>query len=86
VDEVNRRLRARGVAVPDTVLAGARTLIADDLGAEIARYVFGRAAETRRRMEEDHQVQAALSLARRAKSPQDLFALAAAQAPANPRN
>jgi len=86
VDEVLRRLRARGVAVPDSVLAGARTLIADDLGHEITRYVFGRPSEVRRRMDEDRQVQAALALARRAKSPQDLLSLAAAQTPATPRN
>jgi carboxyl-terminal processing protease len=86
VDEALRRLRARGVTVPDSVVAGARTLIADDLGYEIARYVFGRPAEVRRHMEEDRQVQAALALARRAKSPQDLLAIATAQAPASPRN
>jgi len=86
VGEVLRRLRARGVAVPDSVMAGARTLIADDLGHEITRYVFGRPAEVRRRMDEDHQVQAALALARRAKSPQDLLSIAAAQAPTTPRN
>jgi len=84
VDEVVRRLRTRGVVVPDSVLAGARTLIADDLGNEITRYVFGRPFEVRRRMDEDRQVQAALALARRAKSPQDLLSLAAAQAPAPP--
>ena len=86
VDEVLRRLRARGVAVPDSVLGGARTLIRDDLGHEITRYVFGRPAEVRRLMDEDHQVQAALALARRAKSTQDLLSIAAAQAPATPRN
>jgi len=37
-------------------------------------------------MDEDRQVQAALALVRRAKSPQDLLSLAAAQAPATPRN
>jgi carboxyl-terminal processing protease len=84
VDEVLRRMRARGVTVPDSVLTGARTLIADDLGREITRYVFGRPAEVRRQMAEDHQVQAALALARRAKSPQDLLTIAAAQAPAPP--
>jgi len=86
VDEVLRRLHARSVAVPDSVVAGARTLIADDLGHEITRYVFGRPSEVRRRMDEDRQVQAALALVRRAKSPQDLLSLAAAQAPATPRN
>ena len=48
--------------------------------------MFGRPAEVRRQKEEDRQVQAALGLARRAKSPQDLLALAAAQAPATLRN
>ena len=86
VDEVLRRLRTRGVPLPDSVLTGARMLIADDVGYEIARYVFGRPAEVRRHMQEDRQVQAAFALARRAKSPQDLLALAAAQAPATPRN
>lgn len=86
VDEVLHRLRARGVTLPDSVLPGARTLIADELGYEITRYVFGRPAEVRRRMSEDHQVQAALALARRAKSPQDLISLAAAQPSAPQRN
>jgi len=86
VDDVMRRLRARGVTLPDSVLAGARTLISDDLGYEIARYLFGRPVEVRRHMNEDRQVQAALALARRAKSPQDLLAIAAAQAPVTPRN
>jgi len=86
VDDVMRRLRARGVTLSDSVLAGARTLISDDLGYEIARYVFGRPVEVRRHMNEYRQVQAALALARRAKSPQDLLAIAAAQAPVTPRN
>jgi carboxyl-terminal processing protease len=86
VDEVLRRLRARGITLADSTLDGARTLIADDLGYEIARYVFGRPAEVRRHMDEDRQVRAALALARRAKSPQDLLAIAAAQAPPSPRN
>jgi carboxyl-terminal processing protease len=85
-DEVVRRLRARGVAVPDSVLTGAREVIGQDLGYEIARYVFGRPAEVRRQRQEDRQVQAALALARRAKSPQDLLALAAAQPQAPVRN
>jgi len=85
-DEIMRRLRARGVAVPDSVVAGGRNVISQDLGYEIARYVFGRPAEVRRQREEDRQVRAALALARRAKTPQDLLALAAAQTPAPLRN
>src|SRR5437899_2520931 len=76
-DEVIRRLRARSIALPDSVVAGARNVITQDLGYEIARYVFGRPAEVRRQREEDRQVRAALGLARRAKSPQDLLALGA---------
>ena len=83
-DDVIKRVRARGVAVPDSVLVGAREVISQDLGYEIARYVFGRSVEVRRQRDEDRQVRAALGLARRAKTPQDLLALATAQlAPTN---
>jgi carboxyl-terminal processing protease len=85
-DEVIKRVRARGVAVPDSVLAGAREVISQDLGFEIARYVFGRSTEVRRQRDEDRQVRAALGLARRAKTPQDLLAIAMAQPAATNRN
>ena len=75
VDEVIRRLRQRGAPVSDTLAAGARSLIRDELGYEATRYVFGRGAEVLRRMHDDHQVQQALDFARRARAPQDLFAL-----------
>ena len=87
VDEVVRRMRAKGAEVSDPVVAGARTLIAQELGYEATRYVFGRSAEVRRRFADDQQVQRALSLAARAKSPQDLLSLATTQpAPAPVRN
>src|SRR2546426_7380021 len=86
VDDVMRRLRARGVTLSDSVLAGARTLISDDLGYEIARYVFGRPVEVRRHMNEDRQGQAALALARRAQAPQGPLAEAARPGPAHPPN
>jgi carboxyl-terminal processing protease len=76
IDETLRRLRAKGAAVPDSVSGGSRSLIAQQLGYEAARYVFGREAEFRRRMGDDAQVQSALALAGRAKSPKDLLALA----------
>jgi carboxyl-terminal processing protease len=75
------RMRARGVTIPDSALAGANHLIADQLGYEAARYVFGRAAEVKRRMHDDHQIQQALELAARARAPEDLFALASAGTP-----
>jgi len=85
VDEVVRRLRTKGVTLPDSLIAGARPLMGQELGIEVARYVFGRPAEFRRRMGDDPQVQQALALARRAKSPADLLARVAA-APSPSRN
>ena len=76
VDEIVRRMRAHGAQLPDSVVAGARTLISQELGYEAARYVFGRAVEVRRRFGDDLQVQRALALAEKAKSPQDLLTLA----------
>ncbi len=78
VDEVLRRLRARGVAMSDSLAAGARHYITQDLGYEITRYVFGQPAELRRRMHDDRQIQQALALARKAKSPADLLTLVTA--------
>ncbi len=84
VDEIVRRMRAKGAEIPDSVIAGARALIAQDVGYEAARYVFGRPAEFRRRMADDEQVKRALALANRAKSPQDLLTLATTQPPPGP--
>lgn len=81
VDEVVRRIRARGATLPDAVVAGARPLIAQELAYEATRYVFGRSAEFRRRMADDQQVQRALALAAKAKSPQDLLTLATTPPP-----
>ena len=87
VDEVVRRIRAKGADLPDSVVAGARMLLQQELGYEAARYVFGRSAEFRRRMSDDPQVKRALTLAQKAKTPQDLLSLAATQpAPSTVRN
>jgi hypothetical protein len=80
------RLHTRGVDVPDSVAAGAEALIARELGYEAVQYAFGRTAQFRRRMADDHQIREALALARRAKSPQELLALGTAHAAASPRN
>jgi carboxyl-terminal processing protease len=82
VDEVVRRIRAKGAQLPDAVIAGARTLISQELSYEASRYVFGRSAEFRRRFADDGQVQQALALAKRAKSPADLLSLAQTRLPA----
>ncbi|PYP17207.1 MAG: peptidase S41 [Gemmatimonadetes bacterium] len=87
VDEIVRRIRSKGAALPDSIIAGARPLISQELGYEAARYVFGRPAEFRRRMSDDQQVKRALALADRAKSPQDLLTLANTQpSPSTVRN
>ena len=86
VDEIVRRIRAKGADLSDTVVAGARTLISQELGYEAARYVFGRSVEFRRRVADDEQVKRALALADRARSPQDLLTLANTQRPSPERN
>jgi carboxyl-terminal processing protease len=78
--EVFQRMQDKGVKVSDQVFAGARTLVDEQLGYEIARYVFGRPAEFRRRTAQDRQMQAALDLLRQAQSPKDLLTLAATRA------
>jgi carboxyl-terminal processing protease len=74
--EVFRRLRAREVSIDATVFNGAGTLIDEQLGYEIARYVFGRPAEFRRRAAQDVQMQTALGLLRKAQTPKQLLGLA----------
>lgn len=74
--ELLRRLRARGVSLSDAQWEGATGLVADQLGFEITRYVFGRPAEFSRRVSEDAQVKRAVELLAKARSPKDLLALA----------
>src|SRR5712664_1358821 len=86
VDDIVRRMRAKGADLPDSVIAGGRRLITQELGYEAARYVFGRSTEFRRRIADDEQIKRALALADRAKSPQDLLTLANTQRPSPERN
>src|SRR5712664_1512377 len=86
VDEIVRRIRAKGAELSDSVVAGARKLIAQEVGYEAARYVFGRSVEFRRRMADDEQVKRALALVDRARSPQDLLTRANTQRPSPERN
>jgi carboxyl-terminal processing protease len=73
--EFVRRLRARDVAMPDSVWAGATALVGQQLGYEIARYVFGRPAELRRRVAEDKHIREAVQLLQRAANQTDLLSL-----------
>ncbi len=70
------QLRDRGVEMPDSVWSGARTLLAEQLAFELARYVFGRPAELHRRVRLDKQVSEAIQLLQQADSQADLLALA----------
>lgn len=73
LQEVKRRLRERDVAITDVEFAGADSLIRHQVGYEIARYVFGREAEFRRRASDDLQLQAAMDLLRGADTPSALL-------------
>ena len=82
--EVLRRMRSRGVQIADPVFEGASGLVSEQLGYEIARYVFGRTVEFRRRSADDRQVQVAFDLLRKADMPKDLLGLAVAGAATPP--
>jgi carboxyl-terminal processing protease len=70
------RLRAKGVTISAEEFSGAGRLVDEQLGYELARYVFGRPAEFRRRSANDSQLQTAMDLLRRAESPKELLGLA----------
>jgi hypothetical protein len=82
--EVYQRLRAKRIEMTPQVYDGASGLISEQLGYEIARYVFGRPAEFRRRAHDDAQMQTALGLLRKAGSPRELLSLATASRAAVP--
>lgn len=84
--EVLTRLHAKGIKMNDDVFQGAGSLVDEQIGYEVARYVFGRPAEFRRRSNDDRQMQNALDLLRRAQTPKDLMGLAMAQATVPTRN
>jgi carboxyl-terminal processing protease len=68
------RLKAKGIELtPDQVTKG-RALLDDQTSYEIARYVFGRAAELRRRGLDDPQVRTAVEMLRAAPTPKALMA------------
>ena len=78
------RLKSKGVDIAPAVFDSASTLVDDQLGYEVARYVFGRSAEFRRAAKDDQQIQAAMDLLRKAQSPKDLMSLATASRKATP--
>ncbi|HEX5387978.1 MAG TPA: S41 family peptidase [Gemmatimonadales bacterium] len=84
--QVYQRLKAKGVDMTPQVFAGAGSLIDSQLGYEIARYIFGRPAEFKRRSLDDEQLQTALGLLRKAQTPKELLGLAMSSATAQRTN
>ena len=82
--QIYDRLKSKGIPLTPQVYAGASSLIGEQAGYEIARYVFGRPAEFRRRAHDDAQMQTAMGLLRRAGTPRELLGLATASRAAVP--
>ena len=82
LDEVWKRMKARGIEIPRGVYDDAEPLVSRTIGLDIARYIFGSEAEFRRRTATDKPLQKALELARGAKTERDLLRKATAEAAA----
>jgi hypothetical protein len=67
------KLAAKDVILTEEERAGGARLIDDQLGYEVARYVFGRPAEIRRRALDDRQVQTAVRLLEVGTTPRALM-------------
>ena len=78
--EIYQRLSAKGVDVSPAVFDGAQAPLEEQLGYEVARYVFGRQAEFRRRSMDDDQLQTAFGLLRKAQTPRELMGVAMSSA------
>lgn len=78
-NHVYERLQARDAGMSRAIFDGGSPLVEEQLGYMVARYVFGRSAEFRRRAADDRQLQAALKLLSKASTPEALLALAAGQ-------
>jgi len=77
LDEILVRLRTAEVDISDESYRGARRLIAEQFAPELTRYVFGRAAEIRRRAVGDNQTQHAVELLNTYRTPAALISYAA---------
>jgi hypothetical protein len=75
-------LAQRGVILDAPTLRDAGAFLDRQIGTSVARYGFGRAGELRRLATDDPVLAQAARLAGRARTPNDLFALAQAEAPA----
>ena len=73
LDELWRRMQQRGIRMDRMTYDDAAEFVRRRLGVEIARYVFGADAEFLRVAQTDAAIQAALDLARGARTQQELF-------------
>ena len=69
-------MRQRGIDIDRAIYDGASPLVSRLISYDVARYVFGRAAEQRRIVQDDPIVQRAVELTRGAKTQKDLLARA----------
>jgi carboxyl-terminal processing protease len=74
--QVYQRLKSKGVDVSPATFNGAGQLVDEQLGYEVARYLFGRPSEFKRRSLDDRQLQTALDLLKKAQTPKELMGLA----------
>jgi carboxyl-terminal processing protease len=74
-DEVRRRLAERGLRMVDSTFDGGTTVVNQQLGYEVARYVFGPRAERRRRVADDPQIGQAAELLHQVTTPSALLGL-----------
>jgi len=72
-EAVWQRMRQRGIEIDRAVYDAASPLVSRFIAYDVARYVFGRAAEQRRLVQDDPVVQRAAALTRGAKTPKDLL-------------
>jgi carboxyl-terminal processing protease len=82
VEAVRRQLEQRGLRLPDSTYRGGLTIVREQLGYELSRYIFGPAAERRRRVSDDRQINQAVALLHEAATPSALLGLASARPPA----
>lgn len=73
-----QRMRQRGIDIDRAVYDSASTLVAKLISYDVARYVFGRAAEQRRMVQDAPEVQKAVELLQGVRTQKELLARAAA--------
>jgi carboxyl-terminal processing protease len=78
-DHVYEQLQASGLELPRAAFDLANSYVDEQLGYEITREVFGPGAEARRRAMSDRQMQTAVRLLRRARTQEQVLAVAAAE-------